>query len=138
MEIKHILEYDYNYAEYIVTDGKYDIVCMCLSVPLENNKDPKIGMRVESLYTFSYNGSIILKVSNANKCYIKRDQKKYFKYNLCGIVVHSKKSVIKVFDFIIDLSNDYPNGFDTIIKEGDYVEFEVDRIDCKLAKNINE
>ena len=47
-EIKHILEYDYNYAEYIVTDGKYDIVCMCLSVPLENN-NPKIGMKVDSL-----------------------------------------------------------------------------------------
>lgn len=24
MEIKHILEYDYNYAEYVVTDGKHD------------------------------------------------------------------------------------------------------------------
>ena len=48
-EIKHILEYDYNYAEYIVTDGKYDIVCMCFSVPLENNNDPKIGMKVDSL-----------------------------------------------------------------------------------------
>ena len=60
--------------------------------------------------------------------------KKYFKYNLCGIVVYSKKSIIKVFDFVIDLSNDYPNGFDTLIKDGDYVEFEVDRIDCTLAK----
>ena len=49
MEIKQILEYDYNYAEYIVTDGKYDIVCMCLSVPLENNNEPKIGMKVDSL-----------------------------------------------------------------------------------------
>lgn len=138
MEIKHILEYDYNYAEYIVTDGKYDIVCMCLSVPLENNTAPKIGMKVDSLYAFSYNGSIILKVSNTNKCNIQKDSKKYFKYNLCGVVVDSKKSIIKVFDFIIDLSNDYPNGFDTIIKDGDYIEFKVDRIDCTLAKKINE
>lgn len=60
--------------------------------------------------------------------------KKYFKYNLCGIVVDFKKSIIKVFDFVIDLSNDYSNGFDTLIKDGDYVEFEVDRIDCTLAK----
>ena len=29
MEIKHILEYDYNYAGYIVADGKHNIVCMC-------------------------------------------------------------------------------------------------------------
>ena len=48
MEINHILEYDFNYAEYIVSDGKYDIVWMCLSVPLENN-NPKIGMKVDSL-----------------------------------------------------------------------------------------
>lgn len=138
MEIKQILEYDYNYAEYIVTDGKYDIVCMCLSVPLENNNEPKIGMKVDSLYAFSYNDSIILKVSNTNKCNIQKDTKNYFKYNLCEIVVDSKKSIIKVFDFVIDLSNDYPNGFDTLIKDGDYVEFDVDRIDCILAKNINE
>ena len=111
---------------------------MCLSVPLENNKEPKIGMKVENLYAFSYNATIILKVLNSNKCYIQKDSKKYFKYNLCGIVVDSKKSIIKVFDFFIDLSNDYPNGFDTIIKDGDYVEFEVDRIDCTLMKNINE
>lgn len=26
MKIKQILEYDYNYEEYIITDGKYDIV----------------------------------------------------------------------------------------------------------------
>ena len=60
--------------------------------------------------------------------------KKYFKYNLCGIVVDSKKSIIKVFNFVIDLSNDYPNGFGILIKDGDYVEFEVDRIDCTLGK----
>ena len=64
MKIKRILEYDYNYAEYIVTDGKYDIVCMCLSVPLENDNEPKIGMKVESLYAFSYNDIIKLKISN--------------------------------------------------------------------------
>ena len=130
MEIKHILEYDYNYAEYIVTDGKYDMVCMCLSVPLKNNKDPKTGMKVESLYAFSCKDTIILKVSNTNKCYIQKDLQKHFKYKLCGIVVDSKKALIMVFDFVIDLANDYPNGFDTIIKNGDYVEFEVDRIDC--------
>ena len=50
MKIKQILEYDYNYAEYIITDGKYYIVCMCLSVPLRNNKVPKIDMKIEKLY----------------------------------------------------------------------------------------
>lgn len=34
---KKIIEYVYNYAEYIVTDGKYDINCICDSVPLPND-----------------------------------------------------------------------------------------------------
>lgn len=138
MEIKHILEYDYNYAEYIVTDGKYDMVCMCLSVPLENNNEPEVGMKVESLYAFSYKDTIKLNVSDGNKCYIQKNPKNYFKYKLCGIVADSKNAIVKVFDFIIDLKKDYPTGFDTTIKKGDYVEFEVDRIDCTLMKNINE
>ena len=33
MYIKEVLKYDWNYAEYIVTDGKYDLKCMCESVP---------------------------------------------------------------------------------------------------------
>ena len=103
MEIKRILEYDYNYAEYIVTDGQFDIVCMCMSVPLENNIEPKIGMKVERLYAFSYDETIKLKISNFKRCFIQKD-----------------------------LKNIYPNGFDTTIKNGDYVEFEVDRIDCTL------
>lgn len=135
MEIKKVLEYDYNYAEYIVTDGKYDIVCMCMSVPLETNDEPKIGMKVEGLYAFSFNNPIILKNVASKECYIQKDLKKYFRYKLCGNVVDSKKAIIKVFDFVIDLSNDYSNGFDTIVKDGDYVEFEVDRIDCTLVKN---
>lgn len=137
MEIKHILEYDYNYAEYIVTDGKYDMICMCLSVPLENNNEPKIGMKVESLYPFSYKDTIRLSISNSGKCYIQKDLKNHFKYKLSGIVVDSINAIIKVFDFVIDLKDDYPTGFDTTIKKGDYVEFEVDRVDCTLVKNIN-
>ncbi len=132
MEIKCILEYDYNYAEYIVTDGQFDIVCMCMSVPLENNIEPKIGMKVERLYAFSYDDTIKLKISNFKRCYIQKDLKSYFKYNLCGIIIDALNAIIKVFDFIIDLKNIYPNGFDTTIKNGDYVEFEVDRIDCTL------
>ncbi len=138
MEIKYILEYDYNYAEYKVTDGKYDIICMCLSVPLENNNEPKIGMKVECLYAFSYKDTIKLNVSKSGKCYIKKDLKNYFKYKLCGVVVDSINAIIKVFDFVIDLKEDYPTGFDTTIKKGDYVEFEVDRIDCILVNNINK
>ena len=45
---------------------------------------------------------------------------------------------LKYLTFIIDLKNDYPNGFDAVIKKGEYVEFEVDRIDCTLTENYYE
>ncbi len=136
MEIKHILEYDYNYAEYMVTDGKYDVICMCMSVPLENNTEPKTGMKVGKIYTFSINNPIVLKISDSNQCYIQKDPRDHFEYKLCGIVVDSIKAIIRVFDFVIDLINDYPNGFDAMIKNGDYIEFCVDRLDCEIESEI--
>ena len=63
---------------------------------------------------------------------LKKSPEKYFKYKLCGIVVDSINAIIQVFDFIINLQNYYPNGFDSTIKISDYVEFDVDRIDCTL------
>ena len=89
-------------------------------------------MKIENLYAFSYNDTINLKISNSNKCYIKKSPEKYFKYKLRGIVVDSINTIIQVFDFIINLQNYYPNGFDSTIKNSDYVEFDVDRIDCTL------
>ena len=41
MHIKKVLEYDYNYAQYIVTDGRNDVKCVCMSVPLPNGKKPE-------------------------------------------------------------------------------------------------
>ena len=44
MHIKKVLEYDYNYAQYIVTDGRNDVKCVCMSVPLPNGKKPESGL----------------------------------------------------------------------------------------------
>ena len=52
MQIKEILQYDWNYAEYIVTDGMNDLMCMCNSVPLPDNKSPMVGMKISGIYAF--------------------------------------------------------------------------------------
>lgn len=137
MKIKLILEYNFNYAEYIVTDGKHDLICMCLSVPLSDNKEPKTGMQIKNLYAFSYENTIRLNISNNKKCYIKKDKNDYFKYKVCGSVEDSKKATIKVFEFVISLEYYYPEGFNSSLKNGEYVEFYIDRVDCTLLDNTS-
>lgn len=134
MVIKQVLEYDYNYAEYIVTDGEYDLICMCLSVPLSENKAPQIGMLIENIFAFTLNDTIRLTISK-NKNHFILKEKEYFKYKVCGNVVDSKRSLIRVFDFIISLEFYYPDGLPTIFKNTDCVEFEVDRFDCTILEN---
>lgn len=133
MVIKQILEYNFNYAEYVVTDGNYDLICMCLSVPLANNKEPKPGMRIGSIFAFSYSDTIQLNVSKNRNCFIQKD-KGYFEYKVCGNIVDCEKSLIKVFDFIISLEFSYPDGLPSMFNNNDYVEFQVDRLDCTILE----
>ena len=50
MHIKKVLEYDYNYAQYIVTDGRNDVKCVCMSVPLPNGKKPESGLEITKIF----------------------------------------------------------------------------------------
>ena len=49
---------EYSYAEYQISDGLYELRCICNSVPLPNEMEPKIGMKVKKLYVFCYNDLI--------------------------------------------------------------------------------
>ena len=55
MYIKKVVEYVFNYAEYIVTDGANDVRCICMSVPLPNGLEPKVGMEITKIYIFTIN-----------------------------------------------------------------------------------
>ena len=134
MVIKKVLKYDYNYAEYVVTDGNYNLICMCLSVPLSDNKVPQVGMLIENIFAFTISDTIRLTISKNKKHFIQKE-KKYFKYKVCGNVVDSRKSLIRIFDFIVSLEFSYPDVLPTIFKNNDYVEFEVDRFDCTILDN---
>ncbi|MBR3790738.1 MAG: hypothetical protein IKK20_02930 [Clostridia bacterium] len=136
MYIKTILEHDYNYAEYVVTDGKNDLKCMCLSVPLSNGQIPKIGMKVEMLYAFSINSIKLKKVSTLSNEPFKIQSCSYFGYFLQAQVFDAINALVKVGELIISLENDYPSGFPKHIKINDFVEFFVDRIDCVLEDLI--
>ena len=132
MHIKRVLEYDYNYAQYIVTDGRYDVKCVCMSVPLPNRREPERGLKITKVYAFSVEGVIVKKIIEKKN---KRDEiiKHLFDslgYKLKGRILDSKKAIVQVFNFEIDLEYDYPDGMGEDFKNGDYVEFSVDRLDC--------
>ncbi len=131
MKISKINEYSYSYAEYLVSDGNWELRCICNSVPLPNDQEPKIGMPVKMLYAFSYADSIDLIISKDRNYYIQKDEIDYFKYKVCGTIENHQKALVRVFDFIISLEYYYPNGFDFLMNDG-YIEFQIDRFDCDL------
>lgn len=132
MHIKKVLEYDYNYAQYLVTDGRNDVKCVCMSVPLPNGRKPESGLEITKIYAFSVEGVVINKIIEEKNM---RDEiiKPLFDsqgYKLKGRILDSDKSIVQVFNFEIDLEYDYPDGMGFNFKNGDYVELSVDRLDC--------
>lgn len=132
MHIKKVLEYVYNYAEYIVTDGNNELKCVCMSVPLPDGREPKSGLEITKIYAFNVEKVIIKKIIKEKdmKDSITKPLFDPLGYKLKGRVIDSNKSVVEIFDFKIDLEYDYPDGLGEEFKNGDYVEFSVDRLDC--------
>ena len=131
MHIKKVLEYDYNYAQYLVTDGRNDVKCVCMSVPLPNGRKPESGLEITKIYAFSVEGVIVNKIIEEKNM---RDEIKKtlfdLGYKLKGRILDSNNSIVQVFNFEIDLEYDYPDGMGEDFKNGDYVELSVDRLDC--------
>lgn len=131
MKIKEILEFDYNYAKYIVTDGNYDIVCICLSVPLPNNEVPLRGMEVEMIYPFTFD-PIDIKINRNKKEFLIQKKKSNLEYFLRGIILNKEKAIVKIENFVICLEKDFEEGFNDRYQIGEFIEFKVDRLDCEL------
>ena len=131
MKISKINEYSYSYAEYLITDGKREIRCVCNSVPLPYNLEPVTGMHVRMLYAFNYGLVEIKKENNFCDDSIEKTEKHGFQYEVVGSILDRKKSLIKVFDFVISLEYAYPNGIDKF-EDGDKILLVIDRIECEL------
>lgn len=132
MHIKKVLEYDYNYAKYIVSDGNNELKCVCMSVPLSDGIEPRIGLEITKICAFCVNELIINKITKEKdkKDSISKHLFNPLGYKLKGRVLNSNQSIIEVFNYKIDLGYDYPDGLGKDFKDGDYVEFSVDRLDC--------
>lgn len=134
MYIKKILEYNYNYANYMVSDGDKELKCLCLSVPLPNNKEPEVGMEVLKIYAFTINKLEITKVleEKNKKFYVSKTPLIGFDYKIKARIIDCKKAIVEVFNFTISLEFEYENGFSEDFNDGDFIEFKVDRLDCEI------
>ena len=138
MYVKKIIEYVYNYAEYIVSDGNNELKCVCMSVPLPDGRAPKNGMKITKIFAFSTNNVSIKKITDKKKM---KDSivKLVFSslgYRLRGRVCDVDNSTIEIFGFKISLQDDFPDGLGKKIKNGDFVQFSVDRLDCMLENDF--
>lgn len=131
MFIKKILEYQWNYAEYIVSDGVNDVICICMSVPLPDNVIPKEGMEIRIIEAFSCD-DIKVNLTNDNSALIQKG-KSPLEYLLRGEIINKNQALIKVGNLTISLSNDYPFGFPKGYEIGSFVEFHVDRLDSYIV-----
>ena len=132
MHIKKVLEYNYNYAKYIVSDGHNELKCVCMTVPLPDGREPTIGLEITKICPFSVDGLIINKITKekGKKDSISKLLFNPLGYKLKGRVLDSNQSTVEIFNYKIDLEYDYPEGLGEDFKDGDYVEFLVDRLDC--------
>ena len=133
MKIEKVLRYDWNYAEYIVTDGINNVICMCISVPLPYNKIPQIGMEVSMLYAFAFDDIKIVKIlKEEDKFFLIKKGKSYFNYKMRGRIIDKEKSIVKIYDLLISLEYQFENGFPSNYYNDDFIDFDVDRLDCYI------
>lgn len=121
MKINKILSFDgYDY-DVIITDGQQELICSCFPKHCE----PKIGMKIqhlaatltEDLMRIDEEEYLIEKIYGEGE---------HYSYNLQGKVLDTSKSLIGIHELTIELDAPLPKD----IKEGEFIEFKVDRLDC--------
>lgn len=131
MEISKVNEYSYSYAEYNITDGKYEIRCICNSVPLPNGLEPKQGMKIKKLYAFCYDENQAVQRSENNNYSCVKTEKYGFQYKVVGNIYDKENKLIKFYDFIVSLEFLRDEVLEKFNK-GEYVSLIIDRFECDL------
>lgn len=122
MFVKQVKKFDGYEADLIVSDGEYELLCYSYHYP--PFKEIPEGRAVKDI--------ISLRVGNIKRVdgqdYIIRKESGDYPYFLQGKVLDADKRVIAIGKITIKL--DKP--LDKSIKQGDFLEFTVQRLDCTL------
>ena len=134
MKIKDILRYDFHYAEFVVTDGKHDLVLMCHNVPHYGELIPAIGTGIKSLSVLNYQKEFELKkIEDKDKQkYAILKGKTFYEYILRGKVIDPILALVMIEGFLVSLKNHFELGLPKSFKINDFVEFTADRLDASI------
>ena len=128
MIIKEVLTYDGdNYAQFIVSDGTYDLLCVCTPVTLPSGfNEPKKGMDISEIVAFAPDGMNVKRIrDDKNKVYMIKKGKNPLNYHLQSKVIDKEIGLVRIGNLIIE-TDELPED----VVNGDFIEFEVDRLDC--------
>lgn len=120
MFVKEIKDYDKfsNEADIIISDGQYNLLCYCYPTDI-----PQKGERVKAVTSFL---ATDMMRARDNAFSIKKIDD-YYSYHLQGEVIDMTPK-IRIGNIIICLDNPLPKD----IKEGEYIELLVGRLDCNI------
>ena len=140
MKIKKIKDLSSEYEGYfIITDGLKCVESMCVSLPLPDNRIPKIGSLVSCLYAFFLDDNPTIKKlqrQSEHKYRLKKKGLLGMSYYVRGCILDSDKYLVKVFGFIISLEYLYGAEYCCSKKfdfaNGDWISFTVNRFDVEI------
>ena len=121
MYLKKVQDYDKysNEADIVVSDGKYDLLCYCY--PAQCNK---IGTKVN--YIIANCTTNIVRVDE--NIYSIQKFGSFYQYHLQGMVFNVDVPMVKIGSIELSLDTHLPGD----IKEGEFIEFDVIRLDCEI------
>ena len=116
MFIRKIIDYDKDVgeADILVTDGQYEIICY---VQLFENKNKHFSL-------FSFLTKDVKRIEKM-EYKVTKGIKGYYSYEIQGKIIDVEKRIMRVGDIFITLEDVIPKD----IKNNDYIEFSVERID---------
>ena len=116
MLIKTIREYDEEAkeADVVVSDGQHEI--LCYAQPFENNNT--------SFVLLAFDDDNIMRALK-NTYVVEKSKEDHYGYKLQGKLVDLKKRLVAIGDIVIELGNGIPKD----IKENEFIEFTVVRVD---------
>jgi len=119
MYIKEFKDFDSDSgeADVIVTDGLHELMCYCH--PINNTKVGTIVEKVSTLFAEN-----IMRVDSQK--YLIKKESEHYAYLLQGKVLSCDEPLIGIGELIVELDKPLPKD----IKQGEFVELEVYRLDC--------
>ena len=119
VSIKEIINYDIEAqeADVLISDGQFEILCYAQPYLPETFKAPDHALS-------AFMTENVLRVSE-NEYRIKRLQNGYYSYRLQGKLIDLQKRLVMIGAIVIKIENVIPKD----IREGDFIEFTVMRLD---------